>query len=96
MPLETPPSFFTQRVSTPYPSSTLFNSSPNASPTHPTMRTLPPSFPIAAAWFAPFPPGLVIKPSPPMVIPFSGINGALITKSIFKLPTTKIFIFYLC
>ena len=63
--------------------------SPNASaPTAPSMHTAAPIFAAATAWFAPLPPGLVMKPRPIMVSPKLGMWSLSMDKSIFKLPNT--------
>ena len=81
----------TSAVSTPAAARLIRSCPPNTSfPTRPTMRTRPPSFPDPHAWFAPLPPGMVLKPRPRTVCPGSGSSSTCTTKSMFRLPTTVI------
>jgi hypothetical protein len=54
-------------------------------------HTSAPNFAAATAWFAPLPPGVIMKSPPKMVSPTAGILGDFTTKSILELPTTTIF-----
>lgn len=61
-----------------------------SSPTAPRNSTRPPARPAARAWFAPFPPGTVVKPRPSTVSPGSGRRCVLVTRSMLMLPRTAI------
>src|SRR4051812_7322146 len=65
--------------------------SPSASrPTRATRVTAPPARAAATAWFAPFPPAARVNAPPSIVSPGPGKRGALMMRSVFELPITRI------
>ena len=83
--------FVTCCVSTPASRSPASRVAPKASrPTQPAMPTRAPSLAAATAWLAPLPPGAVKKPPPMIVWPRSGKRSQRATRSMFRLPITRI------